>query len=90
MCFRRARCAEDGLALTLKGLEPEKTYWVWSLDGSCPPGLQTGESLMKTGIVVRLPAPRTSDVISFRDAALGTPSSLEAGASPIASGGINP
>ena len=77
MCFRRAKCAEEELTLTLKGLDPEKKYWVWSEEGFVPPSRQAGQNLMKPGIVVRLPFPRVSDVISFRDAALGKPSGLE-------------
>ena len=40
----------------LKGLEPDKNYWLWSEDGSIPPGLRSGDDLMRAGVEIQLPA----------------------------------
>ena len=71
MAFRRARCPEAGLPLVLKGLDARREYWVESVEGLVTPARMRGDDLMTTGITLKLPGARTSDVVRFRDAELG-------------------
>jgi alpha-galactosidase len=73
LCFRRPKCPSEKLSFTLKGLDPAKDYWVWSREGGITPAQKSGRDLMQTGLEVQLRQPRSSDVITFRDAALGKP-----------------
>jgi len=69
MCFRRAKCGDEPLPLKLQGLDAGREYWVWSAEGLVPKAKFSGRDLMAKGVAIRLPGPRTSDVIRFRDAA---------------------
>ncbi len=64
---------EDRQIVRLKGLNPNRKYWVWCEDGSISPGLRRGAELMQTGLAIRLPEPYTSDLILLQDSALGKP-----------------
>ncbi|MGD0093356.1 MAG: alpha-galactosidase [Planctomycetota bacterium] len=68
LAFRRAKCPSAELALSLKGLDPAKKYWVGSRDGgSVAFALRSGEEWMKNGFTARLAGPRTSTVIKISD-----------------------
>lgn len=62
----------------LKGLDPQKTYWVWGEDGSVSPGEHRGEELMNTGLTIHLPLPYSCDLVYVQDAAQGEPKNLHA------------
>ena len=68
MAFRRAKCTEADLPIVLQGLDAAKEYWVWSADGAIAQTKGSGAELMKAGIRLRLPGPKTSEVIRFREA----------------------
>ena len=74
----RPESPEQRQTVKLKGLQPEKRYWLWCEDGSIEPGVHTGKTLMDPGLTIRLAQPYTSDLIFLQDAALGKPSGLEA------------
>jgi len=61
----------------LKGLDPQKRYWLWCEDGSILPGVRSGSDLMGQGLAIRLPQPYTSDLIFLQDESLGKPKGLE-------------
>jgi hypothetical protein len=73
MAFRRAACPDADLPIVLKGLDASKTYRVESVEGLIAPAKHRGADLMKAGVTLRFPGPRTSDVIRFRDAELVRP-----------------
>jgi alpha-galactosidase len=73
MAFRRAKCTEADLPIVLQGLDGAKEYWSWSADGAIAQTKRSGAELMKAGIRLRLPGPKTSCVIRFREADLGRP-----------------
>ncbi|MFI5380468.1 MAG: NPCBM/NEW2 domain-containing protein [Tepidisphaerales bacterium] len=67
---------ESTQTVRLKGLDAGAKYWLFCEDGSIAPAQQTGEILMQTGLTIRLPQPRSSDIIFIQDAALGRPDDL--------------
>jgi len=62
----------------LKGLQPDREYWVWCEDGSVTPGVRTGRAMTGKGLDLTLPQTYTSDLIYVQDASLGKPEGLEA------------
>ena len=69
----RPDAPETVKTVKLKGLDPQKEYWVWCEDGSIKPGKQTGKALMDDGLAVTLPQTNKSDLIYLQDASLGQP-----------------
>jgi alpha-galactosidase len=69
---------EEEQTIKLKGLNPERRYWVWGEDGSIFPGERTGTDLMEKGLAVKLPQPYTSDLIYLQDATIGKPNHVDA------------
>jgi len=69
----RPDAVESEKTVKLKGLEAQKSYWVWCEDGAISPGVHTGEELMSEGLTLRLPQVYTSDLIYIQDTALGKP-----------------
>jgi alpha-galactosidase len=65
--FRRSNSLVSSITLQLQGLNPETTYVVTNLDLAGTLSF-TGESLMKTGLTVTLPA-RGSAILLYEDAA---------------------
>jgi alpha-galactosidase len=57
--------------VVLKGLEPLKTYMVWSEDGSLATGTRSGALLMGEGLTVSLPTTYSSDLVYIEDAVYG-------------------
>jgi len=68
---------EGEQTVKLKGLDPAKRYWLWCEDGSIDPGVRRGAELMGTGLVIRLPAQYTSDLVFLQDESLGKPPGLD-------------
>lgn len=62
----------------LKGLDPQRKYWVWSEDGSIAPGVRNGADMMGEGLTLVLPQVYTSDLIYIQDTSLGKPKGLQA------------
>lgn len=69
----RPNAPDDGQTVKLKGLEADRTYRVWSEDGSVPAGMRSGAEMMRRGLKIKLPQTYTSDLIYVQDAALGKP-----------------
>ena len=69
----RPNCAENTQLVKLKGLNPQGKYSLWCEDGSISPGVRSGKELMQPGLIVKLPAAYTSDLIFVQDASLGGP-----------------
>lgn len=61
----------------LKGLEPDKKYWLWCEDGSVSPGLRGGRELMDAGLELHLPQAYSSDLVFVQDETLGKPDGLD-------------
>jgi hypothetical protein len=65
----RPGAPDDSCAVRLKGLDPERTYRVWSEDGSVLYGHRKGAELMTEGVVVRLISHYTCDLVYVREEA---------------------
>lgn len=61
----------------LKGLDPDRNYWLWSEDGSLALGLRSGHALMNDGVTLELPDTYTSDLVFVQDESLGKPSGVD-------------
>jgi len=72
----RPDAPEEKKTVTLKGLEPGARYWVWAEDASLPPGLRTGEELMRGGLLVSLASPYSSELIYLQAESVGRPDGL--------------
>ncbi|MHB0999985.1 MAG: GH36 C-terminal domain-containing protein [Armatimonadota bacterium] len=64
----RPDSGDDVKTLKLKGLDENKTYKVWSEDGSVSAEKLTGAALMDNGLAIRLPDRHTSDLIYIDEA----------------------
>ncbi|MCX5771625.1 MAG: alpha-galactosidase [Candidatus Hydrogenedentes bacterium] len=67
----RPDAQEETTLVHLKGLDPKQDYRAWSEDGSIQPGVRTGSELMGNGLLIRLPARFSSDLIFLQHAAPG-------------------
>ncbi len=74
----RPDAEENAKTVALKGLDPAKSYWVWSEDGSVPAAERKGADLMQAGVAVALPQRYTCDLVYVQDAELGKPAGLDA------------
>lgn len=63
--------------IPLKGLETRHEYWVWAEDGALSPRRVSGRELMAEGLLLRLPARYSCDLVYVQDAAEGQPEGLE-------------
>jgi len=63
--FRRAMCREAAVSLRLRGLEPAATYELRDFDGG-PVRRARGGELMRKGLRVELPSPRSAATIAYR------------------------
>ncbi len=62
----------------LAGLDADRSYWVWSEDGSIAPDLRTGGELMARGVTLRLPTRYSCDLVFVQDSREGEPDGLRA------------
>ena len=62
---------EESHLVRLKGLDAKASYWITSEDGRFAPFQESGARLMETGLGLRLPDRRTSDIVFLQDATLG-------------------
>ena len=69
---------QERKAIRLKGLDPGRSYWVFSEDGSVALGERQGKDLLDEGITVELPEPFSSDLVFLCDSSAGRPAGLEA------------
>ncbi len=73
----RPNAIEEQKNIPLKGLDPDRKYWVWCESGTTAPAVRSGDDLLKNGIVASLPHRFTSDLYYLRDAELGQPEGIE-------------
>jgi alpha-galactosidase len=72
----RPGAKEDRQTVKLKGLDPQRMYWVWCEDGSLTAGTRAGQELMQAGLRLQLPQPYTSDLIYVQETSQGRPAGL--------------
>jgi hypothetical protein len=63
--FRRARCEDTGQRFRLRGLDPEAAYEFTDFDKEGTVRL-AGRALMKEGLPVTLPDPRSAAIIAYK------------------------
>jgi hypothetical protein len=84
--FRRQKSTEAELAAPLHGLNPAGRYRITNLDAKESPQEKTGEEMMKPGLILRLPQPRSSSIWEYQRI-VETEEKKEKEAAPLAPAG---
>lgn len=64
--FRREKNQEDNRSTPLRGLDPAGRYRIVHFDGPDSPEEKTGEEMMKPGLILRLPQPRSAGIWEYQ------------------------
>ena len=84
--FRREKSTEAELAAPLRGLNPAGRYRITNLDAKESSEEKTGEEMMKPGLILRLPQPRSSSIWEYQRI-VETEEKKEKEAAPLAPAG---
>jgi alpha-galactosidase len=63
--FRRAESVYERARFPLKGVNPEKTYRIWNVDGGDPIEMK-GKDLLEAGVPVEMPEPSSAVIVQYQ------------------------